>query len=90
MPVFAVTIPCTAALYVEVEAENEEEAKEKAFGVGFRIKITPDDEDERSIPEFIEFEQHKWITKGNYFQGCINDVEVERLDGEYDDEDEED
>lgn len=72
---YAVTLPVSGRLLVEVEAENEDEALDKAFEVDAK------DGD-------LEWETHRRLVYGNVFAGMQREAEVELIEDDEDATDE--
>lgn len=84
---FAVRMPCTMSLYMEVEAETKEDAKEAAYALNFGVVTKAADEAAEDAELYIEeFEMHDYVTRGNVFYGVLNEIDIEELEGDDDGE----
>ena len=66
---WAVTLPITGTIYVEVEAETEKEAINAAL-------VSDYDSDE------MQWEVHRHVVRGNVFYGMQCDAEAEEIEGD--------
>ena len=80
MATFIVSVPFTGTMSFEVKAANPEEAKQKALDSACSIKV-----DEGENMDIEDFELHEYVTRGNVFYGCSNEVEVIECDEDDDD-----
>ena len=64
---YALSIPITGLVYMEIEAESEEDAKQKAF----MSDVTTENID--------EWDMHESIVTGNVFHGHLNEIDIEEL-----------
>jgi len=67
MKTYAVTVPITGYVYLELKAENEEEARLKAFAADV------------STEDIEEWDMHDEIVSGNVFHGQINRIDIEEV-----------
>lgn len=67
MKKYAVSLPFTGYMHLEVEAENEEDALDRAYEVEFN---------QDNIAALV---YHKEICTGNVFHGVMNEYYIEEI-----------
>jgi len=78
---YAVTIPCTMSLYVEVEAESKEEAIEIAFEIPVDFQLKKKTKKVKdSNQEIVDFGMHEIVVQGNVFRGVQNEIYIDEID----------
>jgi hypothetical protein len=69
MPIYAVRLPITGVLEINIEAEDEESAIEKAL-----------QSDDLNVDYITEWDAVREIVRGNLFRGKINKAEADEIE----------